>query len=746
VSWPIDEGKRRITSEEASKNAKKIKEKSSMNGKRKENSSSGNNNSANEKSKKLKAEVKQKRENVAKKFEEALEIAEEEERKIGVTLKNEVENALNPNEIAIGIERALFELCGRDTGKEYGVQARSLMFNLRDQQNPTLRARVLHENVSAESLVRMSPAELANKELIEWRKKREEKIGEDAFLKGVPLEMIKVEKDGKGVSVHVKTKEEIEKEEKGVDTEIPATTPRMVTAIETPFERSKEVHDIEENEDDDDDYNMNDVAADNNNNNNNNNTTATIKEDFISFDAYQEENKDEEEEPEQDEPEGEEEGEEEENIETEEQNNEERNIIASWRQKSEESDHEDEDEEPGEIRALEMGDWSGQVYVKGIDSIPAVALHFSPVGGELALLDKLLPESSTLEIKGRVSLKEAEAFVRQIARQSNSRAVTIAEVETCMVNDKKANEDLQSLAKHYEEKSRAGVSDDKEKKIEVYVFPRKSEEAMRLLKIMRAPGIVIRTENKKSSLLVAVIHKKGIGRNFKVIEAKAEAKRKEAKMKQLENDRVKKMQEVKSQRLREAENYSPPDEGTSDFDEEFSEEVEFEEEDERERKPPPPPPQRTTLNNFGRGLTQTIPPNNNNVPIGGHSLLQQQHQQQQLAPPPPPLAKVPPPQQHHSQVILPPPPQKVQILRHQQAPPPPPAAAVVHVPPPPQQTSSVGVVRQAFPPPPPPQQQVVRVVPPPPAHLQQNDISQLLAQLQQQQQQGRIPPPPPPKR
>ena len=103
------------------------------------------------------------------------------------------------------------------------------------------------------------------------------------------------------------------------------------------------------------------------------------------------------------------------------------------------------------------------------------------------MLDKLLPDSSTLEIKGRVSLKDAEAFVRQISRQSNSRAVTIAEVETCMINDKKQDANLLALAKHYEDKGRAGVSDDKEKKIEMYMFPRKSDEAMRLLKHMRAP-------------------------------------------------------------------------------------------------------------------------------------------------------------------------------------------------------------------------------------------------------------------
>ena len=164
---------------------------------------------------------------MAKKFEESLNVAKEEEEAIGVTA-NAVENALNPSEIAVGIERALFERCG-EIRERVRRAARSLMFNLRDHANQRY-GRVLHENVSAETLVKMTPAELANKELIEWRKKREEKIGEDAFLKGVPLEMIKVEKDGKGVSVHIKSKEEIEKEERGVETEgnTPATTPRVV--------------------------------------------------------------------------------------------------------------------------------------------------------------------------------------------------------------------------------------------------------------------------------------------------------------------------------------------------------------------------------------------------------------------------------------------------------------------------------------------------------------------------------------
>ena len=222
VSWPLDGSKTRVTSEEAKKNAKRLKREG-------EKKTKAGNKQKNQRDREKEREIQQKRENVTKKLEESLRVAKKEEEASGV-MANAVENALNPSEIAVGIERALFERCGRDTGKEYGVHARSLMFNLRDPQNPTLRARVLHENVSAETLVKMTPAELANKELIEWRKKREEKIGEDAFLKGVPLEMIKVEKDGKGVSVHIKSKKEIEKEEKGVETEgnTPVATPRAV--------------------------------------------------------------------------------------------------------------------------------------------------------------------------------------------------------------------------------------------------------------------------------------------------------------------------------------------------------------------------------------------------------------------------------------------------------------------------------------------------------------------------------------
>lgn len=51
---------------------------------------------------------------------------------------------------------------------------RSLAFNLRDPQNPDLRGHVLTGEISAANLVRMSAADLANKDLAEWRRKIEE--------------------------------------------------------------------------------------------------------------------------------------------------------------------------------------------------------------------------------------------------------------------------------------------------------------------------------------------------------------------------------------------------------------------------------------------------------------------------------------------------------------------------------------------------------------------------------------------
>ena len=53
--------------------------------------------------------------------------------------------------------------CAGNAGKDYKAKYRSLVFNLRDPNNPDLRARVLGGEISPDKLVQLSAAELASK-------------------------------------------------------------------------------------------------------------------------------------------------------------------------------------------------------------------------------------------------------------------------------------------------------------------------------------------------------------------------------------------------------------------------------------------------------------------------------------------------------------------------------------------------------------------------------------------------------
>ncbi|XP_053731659.1 PHD finger protein 3 [Synchiropus splendidus] len=82
-------------------------------------------------------------------------------------LKISVEKAY---EVAKKTERELFHLY-KDTENKYKNKYRSLMFNLKDTKNNVLYKRVLRGEISPASLIRMSPEELASKELAAWRKR-----------------------------------------------------------------------------------------------------------------------------------------------------------------------------------------------------------------------------------------------------------------------------------------------------------------------------------------------------------------------------------------------------------------------------------------------------------------------------------------------------------------------------------------------------------------------------------------------
>ncbi|XP_054456038.1 PHD finger protein 3 [Anoplopoma fimbria] len=82
-------------------------------------------------------------------------------------LKVSVERA---SEVAKKTERELFYLY-KDTDNKYKNKYRSLMFNLKDTKNNVLFKRVLKGEISPGNLIRMSPEELASKELAAWRQR-----------------------------------------------------------------------------------------------------------------------------------------------------------------------------------------------------------------------------------------------------------------------------------------------------------------------------------------------------------------------------------------------------------------------------------------------------------------------------------------------------------------------------------------------------------------------------------------------
>ncbi|CAL9687996.1 unnamed protein product [Knipowitschia caucasica] len=74
------------------------------------------------------------------------------------------------HEIAKKTERELFHLY-KDTDSKYKNKYRSLTFNLKDTKNNVLFKKVLKGDISPGNLIRMSPEELASKELAAWRQR-----------------------------------------------------------------------------------------------------------------------------------------------------------------------------------------------------------------------------------------------------------------------------------------------------------------------------------------------------------------------------------------------------------------------------------------------------------------------------------------------------------------------------------------------------------------------------------------------
>ncbi|KAI3828429.1 hypothetical protein L1987_02530 [Smallanthus sonchifolius] len=120
----------------------------------------------------------------------------------------------SPEELGSRIEAELFKLFG-GVNKKYKEKGRSLMFNLKDRNNPELREKVLSGVISPERLCAMTPEELASKQLSEWRMAKAEELDKMIVLQESDVDIrrlvkkthkgeyqVEVEQDD-GVSVEV---------------------------------------------------------------------------------------------------------------------------------------------------------------------------------------------------------------------------------------------------------------------------------------------------------------------------------------------------------------------------------------------------------------------------------------------------------------------------------------------------------------------------------------------------------------
>ncbi|GMI81169.1 hypothetical protein HRI_001786200 [Hibiscus trionum] len=103
--------------------------------------------------------------------------------------KDDLEQSLpSAQELAYQIEAELFKLFG-GVNKKYKEKGRSLLFNLKDRNNPELRERVVSGEISPERLCSMSAEDLASKELSQWRQAKAEELAQMVVLPDVQVDI-----------------------------------------------------------------------------------------------------------------------------------------------------------------------------------------------------------------------------------------------------------------------------------------------------------------------------------------------------------------------------------------------------------------------------------------------------------------------------------------------------------------------------------------------------------------------------
>ncbi|CAH8272232.1 unnamed protein product [Arabidopsis lyrata] len=94
----------------------------------------------------------------------------------------------DPELLASKIELELFKLF-RGVNKKYKEKGRSLLFNLKDKNNPELRESVMSGKISPERLCNMTAEELASKELSQWRQAKAEEMAEMVVLRDADIDV-----------------------------------------------------------------------------------------------------------------------------------------------------------------------------------------------------------------------------------------------------------------------------------------------------------------------------------------------------------------------------------------------------------------------------------------------------------------------------------------------------------------------------------------------------------------------------
>lgn len=140
---------------------------------------------------------------------------------------------LTPEELAFEIETELFKLFG-GVNKKYRERGRSLLFNLKDRNNPELRERVMSGEILPERLCSMSAEELASKELSEWRMAKAEELAQMKVLPDTEVDIRSlVRKTHKGeFQVEVERDDAMAAEVSGGTSVL--TRPQRKKAIESP--------------------------------------------------------------------------------------------------------------------------------------------------------------------------------------------------------------------------------------------------------------------------------------------------------------------------------------------------------------------------------------------------------------------------------------------------------------------------------------------------------------------------------